>query len=91
MTKEEQVKLNNVMDLLILIEERQRAIKEEDLAGINNRLKDLNGSVLKNTIRGVTNEQKVKSIFGSLGMFKWIIGLEFLMLITIIGLLVWLI
>jgi len=82
MTKEEQAKLNEVRNLLLVVSERQRAIREEDLAGIDNHLKDLNGSVLKNTIRSVSNTNINK-------IFAWIIGLEFLMLSAIIGLLIW--
>jgi len=91
MTRDEQAKLNEVRDLLNLINERQEVMKDVSLKDIDTHLLVLNGTVLKNTIRGIENEQKIKGVTTSLGMFKWIIGLEFLMLTAIIGLLVWLI
>lgn len=91
MNQREQAKLNEVRDLLIVIAERQRAIREEDLAGINNHLKALNSSVLKNTIRGVENEKSIKGTRDSMGLLKWAISGELLLLIAIIGLIVWLV
>jgi len=96
MTKEEQAKLNqidgkvnNLKDLLLVINERQRAIREEDLTGIDNHLKDLNGAVIRNTIRGVENEKGIASLWQSVGFIKWAIGGELLLLIAIIGLIIY--
>ena len=81
MTKNEQAKLNGLREMLIRIEERQRAIREVDLAGINKHLCDLNSSVLKNTIRSVQNERTNR-------MLVWVVGGIGALLGAIIGLIV---
>lgn len=49
MTKVEQAKLDEVKDLLSIINERQKVIKEESLPEINERLKSINGNIEKHT------------------------------------------
>jgi len=79
MTKDEQATLQEIYHRLY-----GEGNFEGDIPEIKAHLKDLNGNILRNTIRGVQNER-------SLGLIKWVIGGIGALLISIIGLLVWLI
>lgn len=76
MTREEQVTLRELFHRLY----GENGF-EGSLPRIETNLKDLNGSVLKNTIRGVQNERAIR-------MLIWVIGGLVLFTLTLISLVV---
>jgi len=83
--------LKELKELMLRIETSQRLIREGDFVVINEQLdrmnrhlKELNGAVLKNTIRSVQNETTNAGQGALFKIITWAVGVEFLMLAAIL-------